>query len=215
MHQSDRREFQRLRLAKPILAVMRGQPALVLDIGIAGAFIEHHGTAAAGERYELAFHWKGKVIEYECEVRRSFVVRTPGSDGISDVSHSGVRFVEPRGISQLLLQDMITTSVGQILAAQRANAVGQRGRVSAGESILARLGEARRIRSNGFVTYRLDGIFWSRTASLSPEQPSDGFTVASWEDEDEVEALCRTYEEADEEGRRLIRLVAELSVMQR
>ena len=38
---NDRREFQRLRLAKPILALMDGQSALILDIGIAGAYIEH------------------------------------------------------------------------------------------------------------------------------------------------------------------------------
>lgn len=214
MQQSDRREFQRLRLAKPILAVLRNEPALVLDLGIAGAFLEHHGTAVHGEEADLSFRWMGKTISYRCEVARSFVVRSPGSDGRSEVSHTGVRFIRPQGHSQLHLQDMIATSVGRILAAQRANAGGQPGR-SAGEGILARLGEARRIRSTGFVAYRLDGIFWSRTSTSSPEQPPDGFTVASWEDEEEVEALCRTYEQADEEGQRLIRLVAELSVMQR
>ena len=46
----------------------------------------------------------------------------------------------------------------------------------------------------------------------SPLQPEDGFTVASWEDEAELETLCRTYETSDDEGRQLIRLVAELSV---
>ena len=41
----------------------------------------------------------------------------------------------------------------------------------------------------------------------------DQFTVAAHEDEDELESLCRTYEIADEDGRKLIRLVAELSVL--
>src|SRR5438477_1442086 len=39
---NDRREFQRLRLAKPILGLLNGQNALILDVGISGAFIEHY-----------------------------------------------------------------------------------------------------------------------------------------------------------------------------
>ena len=45
----------------------------------------------------------------------------------------------------------------------------------------------------------------------SPEQPSNGFTVAGYEDDEELESLCQAYQIADEEGRRLIKLVAELS----
>ena len=44
-----------------------------------------------------------------------------------------------------------------------------------------------------------------------PTQPLNGFTVAAYEDEQELQALCRAWEVADSEGRRLIRLVAELS----
>jgi hypothetical protein len=68
------------------------------------------------------------------------------------------------------------------------------------------------MRSRGFITYRLEDAQWTRTASNSSLQPPDGFTVGDFEEPDEIETLCRTYEEADEEGRNLIRLVAELSV---
>ena len=43
-------------------------------------------------------------------------------------------------------------------------------------------------------------------------QPPDGFTVAAYEYESDLEALCLAYEIADEEGRAMIRLVSELSV---
>ena len=49
------------------------------------------------------------------------------------------------------------------------------------------------------------------SSSNSSHQPPDGFTVGAHEVEEELQALCQTYEVADEEGRRLIRLVAELS----
>ncbi|HEV7922472.1 MAG TPA: PilZ domain-containing protein [Thermoanaerobaculia bacterium] len=207
----DRREFQRLRLAKPILALMNGQSALVLDIGIAGAFLEHYGTMESGERFRLVFRWKGQDVEFDCEVARSSIVRSPGGDGQSSVSHSGVRFTEAVGESRERLQDMMATFVGKVLAAQKANATGAQ--VDKGDELLAQLGEARRLRSRGFVSYRLKGGSWWRVPTASPQQPPDGFTVAAYEDEEELETLCRAYEASDEEGRRLIRLVSELSAL--
>ena len=78
---NDRREFQRLRLAKPILALMDGQNALILDIGIAGAYIEHYGALPPGARFKLLFRWQRADVELLCEVRRSRVVRTGGALG--------------------------------------------------------------------------------------------------------------------------------------
>ena len=210
----DRREFQRLKLSKPILALMDGTNALVLDIGLAGAYIEHYGSMRPGQRFNLTFRWQGHDVEFVCEVARSSVVRRPGGDGRSVVSHTGVRFVGAIGDADDRLQDLITTFVTRILAAQKSNAAGE-GLESAGATILATLGEARRMRSRGFVTYRLEGTTWVRAETDSPRQPSDGFTVGSHEDEQEVEALCRTYEAADDDGRDLIRLVAELSAVSR
>jgi hypothetical protein len=209
----DRREFQRLKLSKPILGTIRSSNALILDVGLAGAFLEHYGTAEPGERFTLTFRWQGHDVQFLCEVARSFVVREPGGDGKSLVSHTGVRFVEAIGDAQTQLQDLITTFVSRILTAQKANASGELGE-SAGATILARLGEARRMRSRGYVSYHLKGDTWWKAPTESSKQPPDGFTVCAHEDDDDLAALCRTYEAADEEGRHMIRLVAELSVRQ-
>jgi hypothetical protein len=207
----DRREFQRLRLSKPILATMGDSNALILDVGIGGAFLEHYGAAASGDRFSLKFRWQGQDVEFLCEIARSEVIRDPGGDGRSTVSHSGVRFVESIGDSDARLQDLIATFIGKVLAAQKANAAGSRDDES-GATMLASLGEARRMRTSGFIAYHLENNQWTRKPTHSAKQPADGFTVSAWEDQDEVEALCRTYENADAEGRRLIRMVAELSV---
>lgn len=207
MAHDDRRKFQRLKLSKPILSTARGQNALVLDIGMAGAFLEHYGKAETGETFDLTFRWKGEDVELVCEVVRSFVVREP-SDRTQVVSHTGVRFLVYRGDSAAKLQDLIATFVGRVLAAQKANASGE----AHGAAILSQIGAARRLRSRGYVSYRLrDGTWW-RVPTSSPTQPADGFTVSTHEDEEEVESLCHAYEYADDEGRRLIRLVAELSL---
>lgn len=205
----DRRRFQRLRLSKPILAVMRHHNALVLDVGMNGAFIEHYGVVNPGDRFNLAFRWQGEDIEYVCEVARSSIVRSPGGDLNNEVSHTGVRFIEPVGESEDRLQDLIATFIGRVLAAQKANASGD----ATDASILAQIGEARRSRTRGFVSYRLRDGKWWRIPTGSAKQPLDGFTVAAHEDEDELETLCHAYEHGDEETRSMIRLVAELSTM--
>ena len=211
MLQHDRREFQRLKLAKPILAMMDGANALILDIGMAGAFLEHYGTTESGKTFQLLFRWPGADEEFRCEVVRTSIVRPPAGDGTSQLSHTGVHFTDAVGDSATRLQDLIATFVGRILAAQRANAAGEADHAQSG-AILESLGAARRKRSRGFVSYRLRDSRWWRVPTDSPIQPEDGFTVADWEDETELEELCRTYETSDDEGRQLIRLVAELSL---
>ena len=207
----DRRTFQRLKLARPILASAAGGNALVLDIGITGALVEHYGAPEPGDRFHLSFQWQGETVEFVCEVVRTAVVRT-GGDG-RNVSHSGVKFVEAVGPSDERLQDLMATFVGRVLAAQKANAAGESRDTH--PTILEQLGDARRSRTPGYLCYRLKGDIWWRIPTTSPAQPTDGFTVAAHENEEEIEALCETYSAADEEGRQLIRLVAELSARPR
>lgn len=211
MVDDDRRRFQRLKLAKPILARMGDGNALILDIGIGGAFVEHYGEATPGQQFKVAFRWQSQDVEFETEVARSEVVKQAGGDGRSVVSHTGLRFVHTSPEAETRLQDMLTSFIGKLLAAQRANANGDDRRAS-DPTILEQIGEARRKRRRGFISYRLVGGKWWRVSTESPLQPVDGFTVPAFEEDEELEALCSTYESADEDGRRLIRLVAELSV---
>jgi PilZ domain-containing protein len=202
---SDRRQFQRLRLAKPILALLDGQNALILDIGIGGAYIEHYGQPKPGDRLRLLFRWKGSDVQFIAEIARTNVIRqTP----TAIVSHSGLRFVEAIADAEGRLNDMMATFVGKVLAAQKANAAATE---SSSSSALVDLGGARRSRTRGYVTYRLVDGHWSRELSESPTQPLNGFTVAAYEEDEELQSLCRAWEVADSEGRRLIRMVAELS----
>ena len=204
---NERRTFQRLKLAKPILATLDGRSALILDVGIGGAFVEHRGRANPGLRGRLSFRWQGAEIAFQSEVVRSNVIRQGGEEGI--VSQSGLSFTSGEGDAEVRLQQMMATFVGHILAAHRANAAAAGGSSAA---ILESIGAARRTRSTGLVRYRWNGTSWRHDPTHSRDQPADGFTVAAYEDEDELTTLRETYEAADEEGRRLIRLVAELSV---
>jgi len=200
VHPEDRRQFQRLKLPRPILATLDGESALLLDVGVAGAFVEHHGTLALGAHLTLSFRWQDAELDFMCEVARSRFVR-------EGVSHTGVRFVDSSVQSQHQLHEMMATFVRRLLDAQRANASGNHD----SERLLGTMGEARRTRSRGFVCYEWQDGAWKHETTTSSRQPPDGFTVPAFEDDDEIATLCKTYERADEEGRNLIRLVAELS----
>ena len=197
-----------MKLGKPLLAMMDGQSALILDVGMEGAFLEHYGAAMTGDQFTLSFRWKGEEVKFRCEVRRTNVIR-PAEGSQATVSHSGVQFVEMIGDATAKMQDMMGTFVGRVLAAQKANAVGD---ATQSAAILSQMGEARRARARGFVAYLFDGKSWMIRRTQLGQQPRNGFTVAAYEDEDDLETLCRTYETADADGQNLIRLVAELSV---
>lgn len=207
----ERREFQRLKLAKPILATLDGQSALILDVGVTGAFIEHYGEVAPGHRFNISFRWQSADLEFAGEVTRTSVTKK-GTGSKGTVSQSAVRFVEATGDAQEKLQDMMALFIGRLLGAQRANAAAADDLAFESASILSQIGQARRSRTRGYVAYLWDGKSWVRRQTQIGDQPRNGFTVAAYEDEEDLETLCRTYETADEEGRRLIRLVAELSV---
>ena len=206
----DRRRFQRLKLAKPILATLDGQGALILDIGVGGAFVEHYGRTRPESRMTLIFRWQGEDIEFDCEVARTVVAR-PESGAQGAVSHTGLRFIEGKGNANAKLQDMMAAFIGRLLAAQRANSAAETS--GDGAEILAQLGQARRLRTRGYMSYRLEGGKWSVVRTINPGQPANGFTVAAYEDEDELETLCEAYKAGNEEARQMIRLVAELSVL--
>lgn len=206
MVSDDRRQFQRLKLPRPIIAEIDGQSALLLDVGVAGAFVEHRGKLEPGSHFTLSFRWQGDQLEFLCEVARSKIVR-PSADATAVLSHSGVRFADASAHSKQRLQEMMATFVRRMLDAQRANASGDHD----SELLLSKMGEARRARSHGYVAYHLKNDAWTHETTHSSRQPADGFTVSSFEDDDEIATLCETYARADEDGRNLIRLVAELS----
>ena len=61
--------------------------------------------------------------------------------------------------------------------------------------------------------FRQDGV-WEKTPTADPKQPLSGFTMLAPDDESEVNDFCRTYEMADPETQRMIRLSFELGIAQ-
>ena len=196
---TERREFQRLHLTHPADGWFGDYAVRLLDVSAKGALIEHDDDIPNGARALLRFYWHGAEVEITAETVRG-----------DDHGHSGLTFVEE---SQQLM-DLIAESVKEVLRAQEANAQGRRedNIISPDETLTAASAGARGM-MRGFTVWTLaDSGEWKRTSSLLPDQPEDGFTVAAGETAEQVAMLKRSYEAGDAEGRRMIRMLAELSV---
>ncbi|PYQ33591.1 MAG: hypothetical protein DMF57_08800 [Acidobacteria bacterium] len=203
MKPEERREFQRLELRPPIPGTLGAIPVSILEIGVLGARVQH--AANLDDKYiDLRFSYGGNEVGMKCEVVRTSAGQ---SKYPSAGMESGVRFLAAIGDSGNRLRDMLSELVTRELDARRT---------SPGSTPIPKRSidgdKTVRGRDAGFICYRLENSRWHKRSVFLPEQPQVGFTVARWSESEDIKRLCQVYEASDEEGRRLIRLFAELSV---
>lgn len=189
----ERREFQRLHLDSPIAGTFGGAEVSIVEIGILGARIEHSAPLES-PRGDLHFAYGGSPIHMRCEI-----VRSSGSV-------SGLRFLAAIAESGDNLRDMLGQLVVKALESRHdSSATRLRIRSVDGDKTVRGV-------DAHFLSYQFENGAWKRRPVFLPEQPRLGFTVARGEDAAEMQRLCEVFEASDDEGRRLIRLFAELSV---
>jgi hypothetical protein len=196
---TERREFQRLHLTRPADGWFGDYAVRLIDVSANGALIEHDEDIPNGSRALVRFFWRNAEVEIMAET-----VRAEGD-------HSGLVFIEK---SERLL-DLIEESAKEVLRAQEANARGLREEnvISGDETLTAASAGARGLMKGFFIWTLTETGEWKRAASLLPDQPEDGFTVSVGETAEHVAMLHRSYESGDAEARRMIRMLAELSIV--
>lgn len=199
----ERREFQRLRLEAPVPGTFGTDAVTIVEVGVLGARIQHAAPLPI-QRGELHFSSESGDI-----VMRAEVVRTLDSSQTrySDAPFvSGLRFVAAVGESGDHLRAMLSGLVVEAIENRHESSVTRlRIRKVDGDKTVRGVDAQ-------FLAFRFENGTWAKRHVFLPEQPPNGFTVARGEDAEEMQRLCIVYEASDEEGRRLIRLFAELSV---
>jgi hypothetical protein len=195
----ERRGFQRLLLDPPLPATLGASPVSVMEIGVLGARVLH-GEPLVEEHADLHFSWNDAAISMKCSVVRTF----EGRDAHGGLQ-SGLHFLAAVEDSGDRLRAMLAELVVRALEKRRGDPGVQPSAIIDGDTTI-------RGKDAAFLCYRLEDGTWHRRRVFLPEQPATGFTVARTEDSDEMQRLCDVYAAADDEGRRLIRLFAELSV---
>ena len=198
----ERREFQRLRLETPLPGSFGSTAVTIVEAGVLGARVQH-AEPLDNPRGELRFTYDANEIVMRCEVVRTLEASTTRyGEGFV----SGLRFVAAVGDSGDHLRAMLSQLVVKAIEDRHdSSATRLRIRTVDGDKTVRGVDAQ-------FLSFRLDNGQWKRRHVFLPEQPAAGFTVARGEDAQEMQRLCTVYEASDDEGRRLIRLFAELSV---
>ncbi len=232
---SRSRRVQRVHLALPVTARFGSNQVVVVDISVLGARIEHHtplGTAT-GAAANLAFVWDDENICVDCRVVRSRLERfSVGADGLT-VYHSGLEFVEPSDDTRAALKRIIGRFIARALEEQKLNARGvmptsvekmpifRYGQLTENTAAVAEavgssaLPTARLATEKGYICFQLENNrTWKKKRTHDPGQPNEGFTVSAAEDQAQIEMLCDAYAKSDRDGRKMIQLFAQLSIVE-
>jgi hypothetical protein len=228
------RRVQRVHLPQPLIAKLGAAQVVLVDLSILGARIEHHSPLSAGTHSHLSFEWEGDRITAECRIVRSRLERfSTGSDGLT-VYHAGLEFENMAAEMRGKLKRIIAVFITRALEEQKLNARGvmpqhdvakmpifRRGGMLTSnskdvkESVGSLALPAMRVaKESGYVCYQLDHNIWRRKRTHDPGQPLEGFTISALEDSEQAELLCDAYERSDGDGRRMIQLFAQLSIME-
>ena len=191
----ERRSFERLNLTRPIDGWFGDRSVVVVEVSVGGAKIVHDDPIAKGTQGMLRFTWRGRDLAVLGQVTRS------------DGARSGVHFLEHN-------EDLVTLVnqwASEVLAAQQANAEGDRAKNVVGDETLTAASAGARALS-GYLQYHLTADGWKCHRALLPDQPEDGFTVSANESQEQIDLLCRTYEGGDAEAKKMTRMIAGLSI---
>lgn len=199
----ERREFQRLRLDPPLPGTLGSTAVSLLELGVLGARVQH-ANPLDQDYAELHINAGNDDIGMRCEIIRT--VKSTDAKFPDSGLQSGVRFLAAIDDAGDKLRALLARLVTHEFEVRRKLPDSMPPASSVDGDKTVRGADA------GFLCYRFENGVWRKRRVFLPEQPADGFTVARVEDNEEMQRLCRVFEASDEEGRRLIRLFAELSV---
>lgn len=225
------RRVQRVHLPQPLIARLGAAQVVLVDVSVLGARVEHHTPLAAGAYSRLAFEWENRSILLACRIVRSRLERfSAGHDGLT-VYHSGLEFHRVDDESKAVLKEMIGVFISRALEEQKLNARGVTPQHDVDRMPIFRFGQltanakdkdvrpsllpsSRIAKETGYVCYHLENErHWRCKRTHDPGQPPNGFTISATEEHSQAELLCDAYQRSDGEGRRMIQLFAQLSIM--
>lgn len=199
----DRRRYGRIRLDDSLSGRFGDTPVAVLELSVTGFLIGHQGRIAPGSKRSLHVDWEFTTFDVVCDVVRSSLWRLSKKMGEESVYHSGLHIRQTSRESFETLRHLIAERILRALDEQKANAHG-----------IPPLSAYMYQPEKGDLYRRCELIngTWRKTETIHDTQPMNGFTISAEVDPFHVDMLCRTWENTTTEGRRLTRMLAELSV---
>jgi hypothetical protein len=200
---NERRDAPRLRVHSGIPVFIGRGEGLLVDLSARGARVRHSAQARRSSNVRLTFQWMGERFAATAEVLSSHVAIL-GYQNVPTIYESRLRFrlltEESAALLTRVLSSMETDNVRTWVANLRGDS--------------ANVQPIRPARATGcYLRCRLIGRRWERKWTHDWTPPTDGFLLPEAADPKEVDDLCTTYLNEDEEGRRLIRLMAAAAIL--
>jgi hypothetical protein len=200
----NRRKYQRVTLVRPLAARIGTARVFILEVGLSGLRIAHQGNIPAeGSRCTVQFEWEAIPVALQCLITRTTLQKLARNANEKSVYHAGMEIVHASHEASQTLREIIASLVARALDEQKANARG----IPAVAALSFQTGKG-----SEFLRYELVRGEWRHFQTARPDQPMDGFTISAEEEQSHIAMLCDTYLSSDKEGRRLIQVMAELSI---
>jgi len=193
-----------VRLVRPLVARVGTARVFVLEVSLSGVLLAHQGNIPPeGATAVVMFEWDAMPVALECQIVRNTLQKMARNANEKSVYHAAMEITRASGEAMTTLRDMITAVVARALDEQKANARG----IPAVAAQTFQTGKG-----SQFLRLELLNGMWRRTETTRPDQPMNGFTISAEEPPDHIAMLCDTFAAANNENRKLIKLMAELSI---
>ena len=203
MPREEKRRYQRVTLPNPLRSDVSGVRAYIVDLSVKGVRVAHQDALPApGGECTVRFEGVSGPIGLDCAVVHTLVHRPARTPTERPVYHSGLEILAARHDSDRALRELIGHFIDRAMDEQRANARG----IPASAAVSFQTGKG-----TEFLKLELLAGRWRRTLTKDSQQPINGFTISASEHEDNIVMLCEAFESSDNDGRRLIRTMAELA----
>lgn len=189
----DRRKAERSTLPDPLPVRIGLTTGRVLDLSIIGARVEHEEKLTVGALVDLELRgvrFKGRVARSEISGRKGGVL----------VYQSGVHFPELDPAASGLISSILRG--GKEAQPEPPAAVAPSPAPGGGGSMFLPVDDEETM---PYIMLRFRDSRWSKHYTATPQQPEDGLTI-SRDQAKEIDMLQRTYETADPETRRMMRI---------
>lgn len=191
-------------LVRPLATRIGSARVFLINASLSGIRIAHQGNIPAeGSTCGIVFEWEAIPVALECRITRSALHKAARGAGEKSVYHAGMEIVRAGEAAMSTLREMIAGLVARALDEQKANARG----IPAVAALSFQTGKG-----TLFLRYELVSGAWRHSETTQPEQPMNGFTISAEEGREHIAMLCETFATADADGRKLIKLMAELSI---
>ena len=236
----QQRNAERIPLSEPIDGSIDASEAKITELSLIGARVEHFNRLSMGSSASLQFTFKGKAIKLRGKVARTEMRSIRGKPGYV----SGVNFVDRPEDAPKELRWIMGTFVEPIeleaeveepepqppppppepkvvpkpapppvLATAPIQAMVTPRPFLPPDDDVEEIDGADEVQPYMRCEFQDDGG-WTKTPTDDAKQPMSGFTMLAPETEDEVDDFCKTYEMADPDTQRMIRLSFELGIAQ-